>query len=155
MAFLNLETVAVRTSFSSRTPARTRGEYLKFVGVLAVIVAVSAFLFLFDAAGSALYPPCPFHLLTGLYCPGCGTLRALHQLLHGNLPQALHMNPLMVLLLPFLGYAFVSYSMQAIRRRPLTSFLLPPFWIWLLLGIVVAFAVLRNIPIHPFLLLAP
>ena len=145
----------MRTFFSLRISAGTKERYLRYAGILIVFAGVSGFAFLFDAASSVLYPPCPFRLLTGLYCPGCGSLRALHQLLHGNLLPALDMNPFMVLSLPFLGYAFVSYSMQAIWRRPLRSFLLSPFWIWLLLGTIVAFTALRNIPIYPFLLLAP
>ncbi|MEW5722540.1 MAG: DUF2752 domain-containing protein, partial [Thermodesulfobacteriota bacterium] len=48
-------------------------------------LAGATWLYLVNPAVSALYPPCPFHALTGLYCPGCGTLRGLNQLLHGHL----------------------------------------------------------------------
>ena len=40
--------------------------------------------YFFDPRNPGPYPICPFFGLTGCYCPGCGTLRALHQLLHGN-----------------------------------------------------------------------
>lgn len=33
----------------------------------------------------AYYPPCAFHMLTGLYCPGCGGTRAVRALMHGRL----------------------------------------------------------------------
>lgn len=128
---------------------------MKWTGVLAAIAATSAFIFLFDPDSSALYPPCLFHALTGLYCPGCGSLRALHQLLHGHLLTALSLNLFMVLSLPFLGYSFLSYSMLTLRGRPLPSFFLPPFWIWFLLGVILAFWVLRNIMFYPFSWLAP
>ena len=45
-----------------------------------------------NVAGSP-FPPCLFRLLTGHYCIGCGLTRALHALVHGDLPRALSMNP--------------------------------------------------------------
>jgi len=48
----------------------------------------------FDPATSGIFPPCPIRYLTGLYCPGCGSLRAMHALLHGELARAWAMNPL-------------------------------------------------------------
>ncbi len=138
-----------------KSPAKPIRQRLKLAAVLTVIFAILAFLFLFNPARFSFYAPCPFHALTGLYCPGCGSLRALHQLLHGNLLVAFSLNPLMVSLLPFLGYALISYSMLIIRKRPLPGSFLPAFWIWLLLGIILAFWVLRNIPFYPFSWLAP
>ncbi|MGA8200207.1 MAG: DUF2752 domain-containing protein, partial [Candidatus Sulfotelmatobacter sp.] len=74
------------------------------IGMVAVAAAATVTLDFFDPATSGLFPPCPLHYLTGWYCPGCGSLRALHQLLHGNLSAAWALNPLTVLLLPFLVY---------------------------------------------------
>jgi len=98
---------------------------------------------------------CPFNALAGLHCPGCGTLRAAHQLLHLHLASALGLNPLMVLSTPFLGYALLSRVMIGIRGKPLPKVFVPPAWIWALLGIIIAFWILRNIPAYPFSLLAP
>lgn len=58
----------------------------------------------FEPGEFRLFPPCPFLWLTGFYCPGCGSLRALHQLLHGNFAAAISFNPFAVLALPFVGY---------------------------------------------------
>ena len=109
----------------------------------------------FDPATSGIFPPCPFHYLTGLYCPGCGSLRAIHQLLHNNLQAAWAMNPLTVLLLPFVGYGLVAEAFLQIRGRRLTPWILPGFWIQVLCGIIVVFGVVRNLPLYPFNLLAP
>jgi Protein of unknown function (DUF2752) len=120
-----------------------------------LVLAGSTILFLFDPAESDFYPPCPFRFCTGLYCPGCGTTRALHALLHGNVVEAFGVNPLMVLMLPFLGYSLLSYAAFEVTGRPLPSLLTSPFWGWLVLGTILVYWALRNIPLYPFSLLAP
>lgn len=112
-------------------------------------------LFVLDPARSPVFPPCPFHAMTGLHCPGCGTLRALHQLLHGNLLAALGLNPLTVLLLPPIAYSFLSGMVRVVSGRAAPRVLLPAAWIWTLLGVIVLFWIARNIPLYPFSLLAP
>ena len=124
------------------------------VVTLAALIGFTA-LFVHDPAKSSLFPPCPFHALTGLHCPGCGTLRALHQLLHGNLLVGFLLNPLMVLCLPFLAYLFLSSCVRAVSGRRTPSVFLSPVWIWILLATIILFWVLRNIPCQPFSLLAP
>lgn len=44
---------------------------------------------------------CPFKLLTGLPCPGCGGLRAAKAFLQGDILRALYINPLSCLLILF------------------------------------------------------
>ena len=130
-----------------------RGQHVKSLAVLGTGVVGIFFLYFFSPANSALYVPCPFHALTGLHCPGCGSLRALHQLLHGHLATAFRLNSLMVLLLPFLGYSFLSYVMGNIRGRPLPPLVVPAIAIWVFLGVVLLFWGIRNISTDPFSLL--
>jgi hypothetical protein len=107
--------------------------------------AVATAVFAFDPERVRIYPVCPFHQWTGLWCPGCGTTRALHQLLHGNLAAAFRFNALSMALLPVAGYLIVRGDASTLK----------PTWIWVLLVAIVAFGVLRNIPAYPFTLLAP
>ena len=132
-----------------------RDQRVKSLAVLGAGIAGVYFLYSFNPANSALYVPCPFHALTGLYCPGCGSLRALHQLFHGHLAAAFGLNPLMILSLPFLGYSFLSYCMVGIRGRPLPNVFVPSLVIWIYLGVVLLFWIIRNISLYPFSLLAP
>lgn len=111
--------------------------------------------YLLDPGTSDLYPPCPFLALTGFYCPGCGTLRAIHQLTRGHPLAALDLNPLMMLLLPFVAYFLASHAMLAVMGRPLRRFFVRPALIWTLLGIILVYWLLRNVPGYPFTLLAP
>ena len=55
-----------------------------------------------DPAVVPIFPRCPFRLLTGYLCPGCGSQRAIHHLLNLDLPGAWRMNPLLVIALPYL-----------------------------------------------------
>ena len=58
---------------------------------------------MFDPADHALFPKCPFLVLTGgLRCPGCGSQRAIHALLHLQFKDAFMYNPLVVISIPFL-----------------------------------------------------
>ena len=109
----------------------------------------------FDPATSGVFPPCPLHALTGWYCPGCGSLRAFHQLLHGNLANALALNPFAVIVSPFLAYGTVSYAVFVLRGKYLPRVFLPAFWIRALCAAIVVFGILRNIPAYPWSLLAP
>jgi hypothetical protein len=134
--------------------ARTRMGWIAAC-LLAAGAGAVVMLRVVDPATSGFFPPCPLWYLTGWYCPGCGSLRAIHQLLHGNLRAAWAMNPLTVVLLPFLSYGLVSQALSEIRGRGLPQLFLPAAWIRVLGAVIVLFGILRNLPVHPFSLLAP
>jgi hypothetical protein len=100
----------------------------------------------FDPATVRFFPPCPFRALTGYLCPGCGTLRALHQLLHGHVAAAFRLNPLMMLLLPYVGYEGASAALETACGRALPRVFLRPAYIWTLLVVILLYWLLRNIP---------
>jgi hypothetical protein len=121
----------------------------------AVLITALLVLRVSNPASSGLFPPCPFLWLTGLFCPGCGSLRALHQLLNGNFAAAFSFNPFAVLAFPFLAYAAGSRAAFLIRGRYFPRVFLPPWMIWVLACAVVLFGILRNLPLYPFRMLAP
>ena len=90
------------------------------------------------------YPICFFRVATGCNCPGCGALRATYCLLHGDFISALKYNPLLVISLPFI-------FLLAITKHKRFSPWLP----WTVFGILVSYALLRNIPCWPFIILSP
>lgn len=92
------------------------------------------------------YPTCPTLAVTGLYCPGCGSLRALHELAHLDLVGVLDMNPLVLVAVPILVAGWFSWARRVhtgARRR----WLAPPWALRLLLVVVVLHGVLRNVPL--------
>lgn len=133
------------------TPVRK----LLLAALLAGVAAALVTLRFFDPATSGVFPPCPVLYLTGWYCPGCGSLRAMHAILHGNLREAWSLNPLTVLLLPFVAYGTGSYALFEIRGRHLPGLFLPAVWIRALCAVIILFGIARNIPVHPFDFLAP
>ena len=110
----------------------------------------ASYLFIFDPGKTGFFPACPFRTLTGFTCPGCGSTRGLHRLLHGDVIGAFEFNPLMVVALPFLLYALVRYTNAALRGRPVERHLLNVKYIWALLFVIVGFWVYRNTPWYPF-----
>src|SRR5207245_8063710 len=98
---------------------------ITMMGLLAAVLAAIAVLHFFDPATSGLFPPCPVRYLTGWYCQGCGSLRALHQLLAGNFRAAWALNPLTILLLPFLMYGIASHARFQLHGKHLPHMFLP------------------------------
>lgn len=104
-----------------------------------------AILFYFKPGHHAFYPACHFHSLTGLHCPGCGSLRALHELTHGNLIEAARLNALLLLCLAGVAWLALRFALANLRRQRFT-FSVPTAWLWAFLSVAVAFGVLRNLP---------
>jgi hypothetical protein len=102
-------------------------------------------------------PPCLFHQMTGLHCPGCGATRAVYALLHLHLGEAMKKNVLFVLALPFLVIGCVRGVGAWLwgQAPPEPKFLNRPRKVLIITGVVFAFAILRNLPWPPFTLLAP
>lgn len=98
---------------------------------------------------SAFYPKCQLHTLTGLHCPGCGTTRAMHAALNGRVLQSLAYNALPWVALPVVGIVLLLRS-----RHPRES-AGRNVWPWVIGATLLLFGILRNLPWHPFTLLAP
>lgn len=145
----------MQSSFLVLSSPLVSNKRLSWVIITAAITASSIVLYSFNPATTNVFPSSPFRELTGLFCPGCGSLRGLHQLLRGNLGTAFSLNPLMILLLPFVSYSYICYTMEVFTGRLLYKPFIHPKLIWCLLYIIIAYWVLRNIPVEPFSWLAP
>lgn len=124
---------------------------------LLVVSAVAAMglLLCFSPVECQWFPPCPFRSLTGWYCPGCGSTRALHHLLHGKIGAAFGYNPLMVASVPFLLVRGVARWVPGCALRVFDEKALRPAAIIGICVLVVVYGVLRNLPAYPFSFLAP
>lgn len=93
-----------------------RGKTLRrllWAGGIAVAAIILALYFAFDPGSERFAPKCPLLMATGLKCPGCGSQRMLHALLHGDIAAAWRCNALLFLLVPFL----IALAVASARRR--------------------------------------
>ena len=112
--------------------------------VLALIGGIV--LFLFDPTQSSLFPKCPFLVLTGYQCPGCGAQRAVHALLHGDLRTAWAMHPLLVVSIPYILLGLYSDRKRETETGQwLRKYLYGREAIGITLAVVIGYTVLRNI----------
>ena len=127
--------------------ARFTRQELLMLGLFLALGMIACAVLLVAPPGSPnskWLPKCMFYQWTGLYCPGCGSTRALSALLHGDIRASLHNN---VLLIPgglLLVVLIVKPGISLKRPVAVT-----------IAAIVIAYAVLRNIPVAPFSYLAP
>ena len=99
---------------------------------------------------------CPFLALTGLHCPGCGTTRAVRAGLHGEFRQAFAYNQIAIVVIPLVAFALIRSVWSWVWNLPIRNERRLPVWCgWLLIVVMILYAVLRNLPGYPFSLLAP
>lgn len=115
-----------------------------------LIIAGAAYLFFFEPGKSGFFPGCPFRFLTGFTCPGCGTTRALHQILHGHFYAAFALNPLLLLAIPFALFALLRYTVIVMRGGVPRGNSLPAPYIYAIFFVILSFWILRNTPFYPF-----
>jgi Protein of unknown function (DUF2752). len=112
-----------------KVPGRRSIAVTLFLGVAAVVV-----LYVFNPDTHGFYPRCPLFMLTKWQCAGCGTLRAAHCLLHGDISGAIAFNPILVIACPLV--ALFSF-------KPALAYK------WYLVGIVlivvIAYSIWRNL----------
>lgn len=122
-----------------------------------IVLSIAAVIyFIFNPAVSSFFPNCPFYSLTGYYCPGCGSQRAIHQLLHGDIIAASGYNVLLVLSLPVLAYAAAANIYKMVNGNyGRWDLIYKPWFPKTVLVIVLSFWLLRNLPFYPFTILAP
>ena len=117
----------------------------------ALMLAAAGLVWVYRAFGFGI--PCMFHALTGLYCPGCGTMRAAVALLGGNPVLSARYNPLLLVFAPVLlvllcgetwGYFTGRGSPRVLKEAEL------PLCVSLV-ALAIIFTVLRNLPFFSFL----
>jgi hypothetical protein len=139
---------------SEKTLKSLGWKVLLWIALLAIGGGAMFVVFWYPPTKHAFYPACGFYQLTGFFCPGCGGIRAWHELLHGRWLRAMNMNVLAVTLFPGLaiwwGLGRLLSKADQDQGPPMN-----PRVAILLTFIVLAFSVLRNLPWGPSGWLAP
>lgn len=126
-------------TIAERAPALRRAPY-RVVGL--GVAAIAA-----DVAFDPLHrhvPLCPFHALTGAWCPLCGGLRAAESLVDLHLRAAVQYNALLVAALPLL----LAWWVDAVARARTGRRARGPSAVVVasLIALAVVFTVVRNLP---------
>jgi len=124
------------------------------IGVLTLLGMLSLYVF-WNPTETNIFPSCPVYAATGIYCPGCGSQRAAHKILNGNIVEGIRHNYLIVLLAIVLLYQGFVYVMNDLLSKNIPNLLHKSKVTFSILIIVILFWVLRNIDLFPFSELAP
>ena len=121
---------------------------LVFFGILVLYI-------FWNPSNSSIFPKCPFYSITGIYCPGCGSQRAAHQILNGNIIEGVRHNYLIALLGLVLLYQAFIYLMNNILKKNIPNLLHNSKVTLGILIVIILFWILRNLHMFPFTELAP
>lgn len=99
---------------------------------------------------SVLFPKCPTLMYLGFECPGCGSQRSIHHLLNFEILEAMKMNVLTLLAIPYLliwsifrlYFSFCTTPSSGVLRWRKRLF--GATAIWVIFTLVVLFCIARN-----------
>jgi hypothetical protein len=109
--------------------------------------AAAAFLYHMNPHTHQVFFPCPFHALTGWYCPACGGLRMVHDLLHGDLTAAAHDNALAIPAVIIAAAAWLNWFIGCWRGgRPPVRATTQTWFSPAIIVVMVVWTIVRNLP---------
>lgn len=149
------EPVAVERVTGGPWLADRRPRWRRLLAPLATIGALLAgiaYVRAVDPNVPGHYPGCPTQVYLGIDCPGCGGLRATHELANGDIVAAADQNILVVLAAPVVAVLIilwlrrawrgvVSDPAQYSRRREILERVVP----LAVVGAMLVFSVVRNL----------
>jgi len=126
-------------------PATRAGRMVGPVGTIAALTLTTLALHLRDPHQHGSWGLCPLYATTGIYCPGCGGLRAVNDLTYGHVGAALSSNILVTLLIPVVSIGLLVWAVDRWqgRTRVVPWSRLRPIVVSLV-TVMLLFAVARN-----------
>ena len=118
-------------------------KHWKYLGIGGGTILAGVVYYTLNPTSSSLFPKCPFFVWTGWKCPGCGSQRAVHALLHGDVAAAWGYNALLVVSLPIIIGLFYVESIRS-KYPKLYIKVHRPLFIWIYFFIVIAWWLCRN-----------
>ena len=123
-------------------PDHVSRRALVTVGLVAAAVLLAGYYLLGPESG--VYPRCLFRQVTGLECPGCGSQRAIHALLHGRVAEAWSYNALLLVEIPLIGLLLAAQPLRS-RYPRLHRVLNSLTVILIVLATIIAWTIFRNL----------
>ena len=125
------------------------------VSIVILLLGVVSLYFFINPSEYNFFPKCPFFNYTGIYCAGCGSQRAIHQIINGNIITGIRHNYLLILVFGVLSYKAGIFILNKFHNKTYADIFHKPLATKIILILVLLFWVLRNIRIVPFTELAP
>jgi hypothetical protein len=140
-------------TLSAPVDTRPRWKRLRPPVLLAAgLLGLSVLLHLRDPHQSGSWGYCPWLMLTGTYCPGCGGLRAVNDLSNGDVIGAASSNLLFVSSIPLVAWWWSRWTLRRWRGQfPDVDARRVGIGAAVFLGLALVFAVVRNTPLGAWL----
>ena len=114
--------------------------------IISGLIAGCVIYFIYNPVESVLFPKCPFLLLTGLKCPGCGSQRAIHAMLHFDFYAAFRHNAMLLFSIPYIILLVVAKIARFISPDSVfTAKIQSASIIRVFFALVILFWITRNI----------
>lgn len=126
-----------------------------FFGIPLTIIGGGVALFFLNPSEHSFFPKCALYMATGFSCPGCGSTRALYQLTHGDVLEAMRLNPGLMALITLGITDYVRFVVSVIRGNPFQTLFGRLKLLGALMGVMLVYGVIRNLPWPLFESLAP
>ena len=119
-------------------------RFIRIAKPTAILLAIGfTYLLIHELTGFSLR--CPIYQLFGVYCPGCGVGRMCFHLAHGEIAQAFLSNCVVFCMLPLLLGVAVFHAVRYVRFGDKKMYRIEKIGAWVLVSILLVFAVARNI----------
>ena len=124
-------------------------------GIPLTIIGGGVALFFLNPSEHSFFPKCALYMATGFSCPGCGSTRALYKLTHGDVLEAMRLNPGLMALITLGITDYVRFVVSVIRGNPFQTLFGRLKLLGALMGVMLVYGVIRNLPWPLFESLAP
>ena len=125
------------------------------LSIVIMLLGVLSLYFFWSPSEYDFFPKCPFYFLSGIYCAGCGSQRAIHQIINGQVINGIRHNYLLLLVFGVLTYKATIFVLNQVYNKTHFDIFHKPIATKIILVLVLLFWVLRNIRVFPFIELAP
>ncbi len=96
----------------------------------------------------AIFRPCPFHQVTGYYCPGCGGTRSVIALLRGHIIQSFIYHPIVLYVVILTIYALCIKLLDIIKAKDTPRFVFHPKYVYIALFILLINFLIKNTTLY-------
>lgn len=133
----------------------TKTKTLIILSIVIILLGVLSLYFFWNPSEHNIFPKCPFYSYTGIYCAGCGSQRAIHQIMNGHIITGIRHNYLLIIVFIVLSYKAILFILNKVYNKSYFDIFHKPVATKIILAIVLLFWILRNIRFFPFTELAP